>query len=100
MREREEILWNVRKLPNKRKLSIIRLFRYFRKFRNLFFLVLHLNDPPDSRAVLAHLRDKFVKEIGCVVRARSGFGMVLDREDRQRFVSHSFQATIIKIEVG
>jgi hypothetical protein len=63
-------------------------------------LVFHLNNSPESRAVFAHLRDEFVKEIGCVVRTWSGFGMILDREDRQRFVSHSLQTTVIKIEVG
>src|SRR5262245_37119808 len=47
----------------------------------------------------AHLGHEFVEEVGRVVRARSGLGMVLDRKDRQAFVSHSFQTAVVQVEM-
>jgi hypothetical protein len=43
---------------------------------------------------------KLREKIRGIMRAGRGFGMILHAEDRQCFVPHSFDRTVIQIDVG
>ena len=43
---------------------------------------------------------ELLEEIGCVVGAGGGFGVVLDAEDRVGFVAHAFDRLVVEVDVG
>src|SRR5881398_2357314 len=53
---------------------------------------------PASRAPLEQIRE-LIEEVGSVMRAGRGFGMILHTEDRQFLVPHSFHGAIVQIYV-
>src|SRR5438874_8121779 len=53
---------------------------------------------PASRALLNQVRE-LIEEVQGVMRAGRGFGMILDTEDRQFLVPHSFNGAIVQIYV-
>src|SRR5882757_4171594 len=53
---------------------------------------------PASRALLKQVRE-LIEEVGSVMRAGRGFGMILNAEDRQFLVPHSLQGAVVQIYV-
>src|SRR5262249_30872094 len=47
-----------------------------------------------------HHLDEAVEEVGRIVRARRGLGVVLDRKDRERPVAEAGQRSVVEVDVG
>src|SRR5215831_12106950 len=43
---------------------------------------------------------KLLKQIGAIVRAGGGFGVILHAEQRPAAVAHAFQGAVVEVEVG